>query len=430
MEVIDRTLAPAFKNVDDIGLSDVKKQTLSNGWPLLTLRAGIEEVVRIQWAFHLSGNNRSGFMADRAANAMMRDGTGNRDSRQIALELDGSGSHLGLSVEGNLAHVTLYTLSSQITAILPLVKDLITNSVYNQPAFDLYLQSQRQSLMVNRKKVSFMSRKAFKESILGKDHLNGFVIDDHDLEVLSPEGIREAAREVYMQRGAYVMMAGQWPDGVEAAIDDVVKDIPCIGMPEAIIKSEEKVIKPGRKLEVINGTVQAAIRMGMPSINRAHEDFPALFVTNTVLGGYFGSRLMSNIREDKGFTYGIGSGLVSLPGAGYFFITTEVGADVCRQAIDEIYKEVNRLKNDEVPEEELSLVRNYILGSLMRSADGPFSQADVQLGLINLGLDISYFSNLVNKVKTVQPDEILAMANKYWDTGAFVEIVAGPAGCC
>jgi predicted Zn-dependent peptidase len=88
-------------------------------------------------------------------------------------------------------------------------------------------------------------------------------------------------------------------------------------------------------------------------------------VLNTMLGGYFGSRLMTNLREDKGYTYGIGSAMVPLQHSGYFFITCEVGAEVTGEALKEIRKELDLLRSEEVKEEELSLVKNYMLGSFL-----------------------------------------------------------------
>eukprot|EP01137_Pigoraptor_chileana_P019852 Opistho-2@81461 len=116
--------------------------------------------------------------------------------------------------------------------------------------------------------------------------------------------------------------------------------------------------------------------MGNLSINRSHPDFASLQTLNCVLGGYFGSRLMANIREDKGFTYGIGSGIASLKDAGYFFIATEVGTDVCNSALSEIEKEITLLKTEVIGAEELNLVRNYMLGSMLGSLENAFSHAD------------------------------------------------------
>ena len=165
--------------------------------------------------------------------------------------------------------------------------------------------------------------------------------------------------------------------------------------------------------------------MGMPVINRAHPDFPALQVLNTVLGGYFGSRLMANIREDKGYTYGIGSGITSYKQAASWFITTEVGADVCKAAISEIEKEINLLKSELITEQELSLVRNYMLGSLLGSLENVFSHADKFKNLYFSGMDYDYYDRYTTTIKTVQPGELKLLAENYLDLSKFYKIVVG-----
>ncbi|HRH66403.1 MAG TPA: insulinase family protein, partial [Bacteroidia bacterium] len=173
------------------------------------------------------------------------------------------------------------------------------------------------------------------------------------------------------------------------------------------------------------GAVQSAIRIGRRLFNRNHPDYPGMAVLNTVLGGYFGSRLMSNIREDKGYTYGIGSALVSMKQEGYFFISTEVGADVTVPALTEIYKEIDLLKTELVEEEELAMVRNYMRGTFLKGIENAFHLADRFRSLHLHGLGYDYYQKYLEKVRTIQPDEIKALANKYLDSGAFYELVVG-----
>ena len=146
-------------------------------------------------------------------------------------------------------------------------------------------------------------------------------------------------------------------------------------------------------------------------------------VLNTVLGGYFGSRLMSNIREDKGYTYGIGSALVSMKQEGYFFISTEVGADVTTPALTEIYKEIEILKN-ELVEEELAMVRNYMRGTFIKGIKVPFIWQIVSDPFTFTVWD-DYYQNYLEKVRTIEPEEIRLLANKYLNSSEFYELVVG-----
>jgi predicted Zn-dependent peptidase len=172
-------------------------------------------------------------------------------------------------------------------------------------------------------------------------------------------------------------------------------------------------------------SVQSSIRIGKRLFNKTHPDFQKMQVLNVLLGGYFGSRLMSNIREEKGFTYGIHSGLASLIHDGYFFISTEVGSEVTDNALNEIYKEIDRLRSKPVPDEELDLVKNYLSGKILSGLDGPFRLADYYQGLIIYGLDIEYIHQLLNTIKTVTSQQLQELANKYLNTEGMFEVVVG-----
>lgn len=171
--------------------------------------------------------------------------------------------------------------------------------------------------------------------------------------------------------------------------------------------------------------LQSAIRLGTKLINRTHPDFPALQVVNTILGGYFGSRLMANIREDKGYTYGIGSGMSSMKYSGAIFIATEVGADVTRLAMTEIEKEIRILKTELVSDEELSLVKNYMLGSLLGSLENVFSHADKFKNVYLSGLDFEYYDRYTEVIRNITAKDVLTLADQYLSFDQFYKVIVG-----
>jgi zinc protease len=171
--------------------------------------------------------------------------------------------------------------------------------------------------------------------------------------------------------------------------------------------------------------LQTALRVGKVLFNRTHPDFAGMHVLNTILGGYFGSRLMTNIREDKGYTYGIGSGLISLKHSGFFYISSEVGNEFADKAMDEIFNEINLLSNEPVSNEELSLVRNYLGGTFLRSVDGPFSLAERFKEMHEHDLTIDYYFNLLEKIQTITPDEIMELANRYLSVDSLYQLKVG-----
>lgn len=172
--------------------------------------------------------------------------------------------------------------------------------------------------------------------------------------------------------------------------------------------------------------MQSAIRLGGIMFNRSHPDFAGMKVLNTILGGYFGSRLMNNLREDKGYTYGIGSSVVTLQKGGYFVISGEVGAAVTKDALSEIKNELVRLCNEPVGESELSLVRSYLTGEMLRAVDGPFAQADLYRELIENDLGISHFETLIDTVQTINASQLQDLAIGYLNPEDLYTLVVGP----
>src|SRR5690606_9190368 len=152
--------------------------------------------------------------------------------------------------------------------------------------------------------------------------------------------------------------------------------------------------------------MQSAIRIGRVMPNKNHPDYFSLQILTTILGGYFGSRLMKNIREDKGYTYGINAGVMSMQQAAFFYINTEVGVDVTDNALAEIYKEIELLQTVLVSDDELALVKNYILGQVLRSCDGPFNMASLFENVHFFGLDFDYYNNYIEKVKNIDAEEL------------------------
>ena len=159
--------------------------------------------------------------------------------------------------------------------------------------------------------------------------------------------------------------------------------------------------------------------------SKTHPDYVGMQVLNTILGGYFGSRLMKNIREEKGYTYGIGSAVVSLMHGGYFFITSEVGAEVCSPALTEIYNELEILRREPVAEDELQMVKNYMLGSFLKSIDGAFNLADRWKGIMFYNLGYDYYERYIKTVSMITPEELMALAQKYFGKENMSELVVG-----
>lgn len=420
---MDRSRAPQIQPVDSMDLLPLVRRGTVSGRPLYEVIGGQQEVVRVAWSFRRTAQDKMGFLAEQCVNAMLRDGTGSRDFRKIAMELDAAGGHLDLHLDSNRAYFILYALSKGMGQVTGLVRDILTDSNFPESPFNVYVGNQIQRCAVNDKKVASVARKAFVRNLFGNESRLGFTADAADWKNLKQADLMPSFQDVY-GNGEYVMVAGRPPEGFVSMLEEMTPDL--TGKTDQGDGRAYPEPVSGPVFVEVKDAVQSAIRMGKRTINKTHADYPGLSVLSTILGGYFGSRLMKNIREEKGFTYGIGSGLVSAQDTGYFYIATEVGSEVCADALKEIRLEIKKLRAEVVSESELNVVRSYMLGSLMRSADGPFGQADLHCGMLHFGLDESYLRSYVSAIKTIGPEEIRDLAQRYIDPADMLEVVAGP----
>jgi predicted Zn-dependent peptidase len=422
--MIDRTIAPAYRQVDQINFIHAKEFTLDNGLKLHIVDAGDQDLVRIEFIFNnVEWNERKPLQAF-AVSSMLTDGTSELTGAQISEKIDYYGAFLQADYNYDNSTVALYSLNKHLPHTLPIVKSILTDSIFPQEELDTFVRNHKQSLSVNLEKNDFLSRRLFNHALFGNS-LYGYTIEAADYDAVTREQLLEYYRSAYLLANCSIMVSGKVTYETTRILNELFGKDP-IGPASTTPNHFSFSAGPGREYYIERPeALQSAIRIGRVAINRTHEDFPGLQVVNTILGGYFGSRLMANIREDKGFTYGIGSALVSLRNAGYFFIATEVGVDVCSAALTEIEKEIQILKTQPVSEEELALVRNYMLGSLLGGLENAFSHADKFKNIYPYGLGYEYYDRYISIVETITPDEVLRLANKYLDLECFNRIIVG-----
>ena len=422
---VNRTIAPESKGIDHIQLIKPEQVKLDNGCNIFSFNSNDQELVRIEWIFANLRFDQAKPLLNVAVNTMLTEGTSSLSSSQIADKIDFYGAFLQVDYGYDHSQVALYTLNKHLAATLPVIKEIITDSVFPENELETFVRNQQQKLQVSLQKNDMVARRKFNKALYG-DTIYGLGAEFDDYKTLQREDMIWHFKQMHQPSNCTILVAGKVDKKTIALLSDAFGDKWTNPTIEANISQPE--LRTSREHFYFvekPDALQSAIRMGLPSITRGHTDFPALQVTNTVLGGYFGSRLMANIREDKGYTYGIGSGLSALRKGGAFFIATEVGADVCKSAVAEIEKEINILKTELVPDEELSLVRNYMLGSLLGSLENIFSHADKFKSIYFAGLDYEYYDTYTNIVKTITSEEILQTANKYLDLDKFYKVIVG-----
>jgi predicted Zn-dependent peptidase len=424
MEVIDRKKSPSINEIKKAEIIRAAEFRLRNNIPVYHINAGTQDLVKIELLSPAGMWQQPSPLVGSAASAMLQEGTSKRSSKEIAEMVDYYGAFLETNITHDFASVGIYSLNKHLHEVLPIVEEIISDSVFGQNEWDVYLRNKKQSFIVNEKKVSFVSRKKFAELLFGNEHPYGHNVSEKDFDELKKADAYNFYKQTYTSKDTIIVASGNVTD---ATLKLIEKHFGGMNSGDKIQHAKPADIKAAKGEHYIEkkDALQSAIRIGKILFTKQHPDYPVMLVLNTIFGGYFGSRLMANIREDKGYTYGIGSAMVSFSNAGYFTISTEVGADVTKDAVKEIYFELNKIQTEKISDSELALVRNYMLGTFLRSIDGPFALADRFKGIHFNNLDYNYYERYVETIRSITAEKLMNLANKYWKKEEMIELVVG-----
>lgn len=423
-QTINRKQPPHIKNAVELelNLKPYEKFTLNNGADVYAVNAGAEDVLLVEWVYYAGNWYENKNLVAATSNFMIKNGTSTKTAFQLNEHFEYYGSYLNRNCYNETATITLHCLSKHLEVLLPVVRELIVDSVFPEDELNTYKQNMQQRLRVNLRKGDFVAGRLIDAYLYGQEHPYGRYTSFEDFESLTREEIAAFYKDYYQAGKFTVFTAGKLPANIMALLNQYFGDLPIT--PVQINRIPGKPAEE-KKYRVINDPqgVQGAIRLGANFPNRHHPDFIKVQVLNNVFGGFFGSRLMSNIREEKGYTYGIYSYLENHMQESAWIISTEAGRDVCEPTIVEVYKEMERLRNEVVDEEELLLVRNYMMGSILGDLDGPFQIINRWKNIILNDLDESFFTNQLETIRTVSATELQQLANKYLQPENFYELV-------
>ena len=426
MEKLNREITPHFGEINKVDIPPHERLDLDNGIPVYIIQAGTQDLVKIEFIFPAGPVFENKPLLASATNYMLNEGPAKHSGAEIADMIDNYGAYFQAEHSDDNAFLSIFTLNKHLGKILPVISEILHESIFPEKELDIFKKNSIQRLSVNNEKVDFIARNHFRELLFGSDHPYGHHVVADDYERLSRADLVSFFKTHYRLSLCKILVAGKMSKEMPQLLNDYFGKEKSEGLHiQSQIISNPFTFKAVKKNIQKEDAVQSAIRIGKRLFNKKHPDYHGMQILNTILGGYFGSRLMTNIREDKGYTYGIGSGLASNLQEGFFYISSEVGNAVCEKAIHEIYFEINRLRESLVPIEELQLVKNFLMGSFLRSIDGPFELAARLKTLILFELEADYYTQYTEKIKSIDPSEIQYLANRYLQADSMVELVVG-----
>jgi zinc protease len=421
---IDRTIAPKIIDAVDLklGLKPYQKYILKNGVEVYAVDAGAEEVMMVEWVYYAGDWYEEKKLVAAATNFMLKNGTSAKTAFQINEHFEYYGSYLNRAAYNETSTITLHTLTKHTNELLPVVREILTDSIFPEEELTVYKKIMQQRLSVNLLKCDFVAQRLIDAYLYGEQHPYGRFTRFEDFEALNREQLVEFYKKYYQQGKFIIFAAGKLPQNFEELLNNNFGDL-SNQKPETINYSIQPAVEKKQRLINDPNGVQGAIRIARHFPNRHHPDFLKVQMLNSLFGGFFGSRLMTNIREDKGYTYGIHSYIQNHIQQTAWLISTEAGRDVCEAAIKEVYHEMQTLRDEPVDEEELLLVRNYMMGSILGDLDGPFQIIARWKNIILNDLDEKYFYDSINTIKTITAEELKQLSEKYLQPDEFYELV-------
>lgn len=419
---------PAISVPDKITVPAPESTVLPNGIPLHVLDCSDRDVARVSFVFRAGTSfQETPFSASSTAN-LLAEGTAGSTARQIAERLDFYGSFYEVSLDRDYAIITFVSLLKFFPQTLEVAREILLTPAFDENEVSIYCNKRKQRLAVERSKAAFQAREIFGQAIFGTGHPYGISYPESQYEDLAREQLEEFYRRRYTAENCFVVCSGKLGAAEREIIAGLAGDIPKGG--DSSMPAFPQMQSIRSKYQRYDNAVQSAVRIGKLLFPRSHPDFVPMQVVTTILGGYFGSRLVHNLREERGYTYGVYSAMANLEHAGYMAIATEVATATTEDAVRQIFAETERLRTEPVGRQELDMVRNIMTGEVMRVLDGPFGIADITIENIQNRCRNNYLDKFLSTIKTITPEEVMATAEKYLDPATFTTVIVGedPSG--
>ncbi len=403
------------------------ERRMPNGIPVHVINSGNAEVVRLD--IMMRGGQ---WEQDRPLQAaftcrMLREGTARYSSAEIAEKLDYYGAWLDESSSMNYSFITLYSLNKYFASTLPIVASMLKEPMFPEKELSVVMEANKQQYLVNREKVEVIARKKLNVNLFGESHpcARYAVLEDYDK--LTPEILHDMHHRFYHSGNCSCYLSGCVTEEMLFLLEkELGQSVWGVRQKTPELADIGPCGKRDRRVFIERAdAIQSALRLGCLTLDDKHPDSMKLKLLIMLFGGYFGSRLMKNIREEKGYTYGISAGLVPYPFRNMLVISAQAANEYADPVIEEVYREIDRLHNEKVPQSELSMVKNYTIGDLCRTYESPFSLADAYIYLNTYGLNDDYFLRMQQEVLETTPEDIMDLARRYLREDELTEVIAG-----
>jgi len=411
-----RKKIPPLGKKQELILKEPQKIYLDNGIKVYIIDGGDWNVTRLDMVFEAGTAYQNKKLTANSVNKLISEGTASYSSFEISELLDYYGAFFDPFVNKDSAGITLYALSKYYGKLLPLMFEMVTEATFPQHEIDIYLEREYHSFKVNLEKVRYRAMLEFNRLMFGKNSAYGQTLQENDFLKITRNDLIDFYKNRYSLNNGYFILSGTANGKIIKLLNSVFgQHKPSNGIKET---NPEKFVTNCKEKNLLiekENSLQSAILFGYPAIDKTDRHYSTLTLLNTVLGGYFGSRLMTSLREEKGLTYGIHSFVKNYKHGNYLAVSTEVNANQTREAVQEIKRQIDLLKTEKIDKHELQLVKNYLYGTFLRGFDGPFALSDRLKNVIDFNLNMDFYKKHLNNIMNVKAEDIRKFAEIFFD---------------
>ncbi|MCC7503825.1 MAG: insulinase family protein [Saprospiraceae bacterium] len=421
---MNRKSAPTIHQVGHLVLPEPKVVQLDNGIPVYVLDFPGQEILKIEAVYRAGRPEEDKHLVARATARLLREGTTRRSGAGIAEHIDFYGGSLSVPTNLDTANFLLFSLRKYAAELIPVFAELLQEPSFPADELETFKRTSIQELQVDLDKEEVLAYRRITELIFGAAHPYGYNSMPADYTTLMRDDLARHFEHWYTPGNCRLFASGRVDEPVLQLLNRHLGQNRKQGLaprtPRQIADNQ-----PHKEHIKHAGSLQTAIKTGRRLFSRHHPDYNGVYVLNTILGGYFGSRLMMNVREKRGYTYNIYSTADAMLHDGCLYVATEAHSGKAAATLREVFLEMKRLRETPVSGEELAMVRNYLLGMLLNGLDGPLNTSDVIKTLITEDLPLRAFDELAHTIRTITPETLQELANRYLQPEDFWVVTVG-----
>lgn len=419
--MLDRTIAPPFVKSTSFDLIKPEEHTLPNGIKVFLVPGGSQDVLKIEFIFSAGRWFEIKTAAACFTSHLLSKGTQLKSSFDIASIFDQYGAHLEISPGLDFLSVTLYALNKSLTPVLSLLMEVLSLPSFPKNELQQTRSVFLQNLKVNNEKTSYVASNRFRKNLFGDKHPYGVEVNKKAVDSLSVNDLKKHFESCHHLPLVFVSgkIDAHNSEMMLKTFAEYTYSTPVAGTEHRVVSgpADERIDKAE--------SVQASVRLGKRSVLRSHPDYISILFVTHILGGYFGSRLMKNIREEKGLTYGISASLHSLRHDSYLVIGADVNKENKELTFDEIRKEIRILQTQLISADELETTRNHFIGSLQSEMTTPFAHAEKIKSIQLYDLHPHHYQHVISTIDAIGPSQIAAISEEYFKEAGFFQVAVG-----